>query len=176
MTSTPMGSAGPTGPSSAPPGGGPAAWEQAAGIADRAGLEAGARLGTARQGAAMRMDTLAESARAASERLRGSELDPLSGYIERMAEGMQRLSGGLRERSGDELVHELGRMAREHPAMFLGGGVALGLGLSRFAKAASPQRRVELDAQKSARRKNPDDIVAIQMPSQRPIPRREICP
>lgn len=176
MTSTPMESAGPTRPSSAPPPGGPAAWEQAAGMADRAGLEAGARLGTARQGAATRMDTLAESARAASQRLRGSELDPLSSYIERMADGMQRMSGGLRERSGDELVQELGRLAREHPAVFLGGGVALGLGLSRFAKAASPQRRSTLEAQKATRKKNPDDIVAIQMPSQRPIPRREICP
>ena len=176
MTSTPMDSAGSSRPSSAPPPGGPAAWEQAAGMADRAGLEAGAKLGTARQGAATRMDTLADSARAASERLRGSELDPLSGYIERMADGMQRLSGGLRERSGDELVHELGRLAREHPAMFLSGGVALGMGLSRFAKAASPQRRSSLDAQKSARKKSPDDIVAIHMPAQRPLPRREIGP
>ena len=174
MTSTPMESAGTSRPQ--PPPGGGSTWENAAGMADRAGLQAGEKLGTARQGAATRIDTLADSARAASERLRGSELDPLSNYVDRMADSMKRLSGGLRERSGDELVQELGRLARENPGLFVSGGVALGFGLTRFAKAHAPQRRSELEAAHSRHKKNPEDIVAIEMPGQRPIPRREICP
>lgn len=181
MTSTPMEHSGmehagtPRTPSAAP-NGGPAGWEQAAEMADRAGLEAGAKLGTARQGAATRMDTLAESARAASERLRGSELGPLSDYVDRMADGMQRFSGGLRERSGDELLQDVGRMARENPGLFVSSGIAIGFGLSRFAKAASPDRRSTQEMQDAGKAKNADDIVAVQMPSQRPIQRREICP
>ena len=176
MSSTPMESAGTPRPQP-PPGGGSDGWENAASMADRAGLQAGEKLGTARQGAATRIDTLAESALAASERLRGSELGPLSNYVDRMADSMKRLSGGLRERSGDELVQELGRIARENPGLFVGGGVALGFGLTRFAKAHAPERRSQLEAEQGGRqKKNPEDIVAIEMPGQRPIPRREICP
>jgi hypothetical protein len=143
MTSaTPDHGAGSPGASQAPPsGGGAQGWDRAQDMAGRAGTEAGAKLGEARTRAAQGVDTLAESALAAAEKLRGSELGPLSGYVDQLAESMRRLSGGLRERSGDELVQEIGRLARENPGLFVTGGVALGFGLTRFAKAASPSRR-----------------------------------
>src|SRR5690606_34687008 len=49
------------------------------------------------------------------------------------------LSGYLQTRSLDEIVAEARRMARENPALFIAGGVAAGLLLSRFFKASSGQ-------------------------------------
>lgn len=47
------------------------------------------------------------------------------------------LAGYLQTRSLDEITGEMRRMARENPALFIAGGVAAGLLLSRFFKASS---------------------------------------
>ena len=152
MTSaTPDYGAGSPGASQAPPsGGGAQGWDRAHAMAGRAGMAAGAGLGEARTRTAQGVDTLADSALAAAEKLRGSELGPLSGYVDQLAESMRRLSGSLRDRSGDELMQEMGRLARENPGLFVTGGVALGFGLTRFAKAASPSRRASSSTSTSA--------------------------
>lgn len=99
--------------------------------------QAGAKLGEVRSDAASKVDTLADSAHAAADRLQGTDLQQLSRYVESLAESMNRLSGNLREKPADALLQDVSRLARENPALFITGGVAVGFGLSRFAKASN---------------------------------------
>jgi hypothetical protein len=73
---------------------------------------------TAASFSAQGQESLAQAARALSQRLSG-----LSGYLE--------------HRSIDDLTREARELARRNPALFIAGGVALGLTLSRFFKASS---------------------------------------
>jgi len=55
-----------------------------------------------------------------------------------------RLSGlatQLETRSLDELTRDARELARRNPGLFVAGGVAIGLALSRFFKASAPSRR-----------------------------------
>jgi len=151
-------------------------WNRATEVADRAGAEAGAKLGAMRSTAAQKLETLSWGAEGAAERLRMTDLGMLSTYVDQLSESMKRLSGSLRDKSGDELVHEVGRLARENPGLFVSSGMALGFGLTRFAKAASPERRSQQPAKQSRGKRQPTDIVAMEMPGMRPVERREICP
>ena len=67
----------------------------------------------------------------------GEGLGQLSGHINDLAGGMARLSQGLREKSADELMRDVNRIARDNPAMFIAGGVALGFTLTRLLRASS---------------------------------------
>lgn len=94
----------------------------------------------ARQGAAGRVEGIAESIDAAAAHLGEEDMARLSGYVHDMARSLTGFAQDLRERNGDELLHDLGAMARRNPALFVGGSVALGFGLSRFARAGKAQR------------------------------------
>lgn len=108
-------------------------------LANQVKAEADSKLGELRSEAAGKVSTLADSAKAAARELEGSDLGQLSGYVMRMADSMTRLSGSLREKSGDDLLREVSRLARENPALFIGGGIAIGFGLSRLAKASASE-------------------------------------
>lgn len=55
----------------------------------------------------------------------------LAGQLSQLAEQLER-------RSLDDLSQEAMRLARRNPGLFLAGGVALGIALSRFFKASTP--------------------------------------
>lgn len=97
-----------------------------------------ARMQQARETGAASLDRLADSAEAAAARLREDDVAHLSEYLGRLASGMHRFSGDLREKSGDEILRDIGRLARENPALFVTGSVAIGFGLGRFARASRP--------------------------------------
>jgi hypothetical protein len=44
----------------------------------------------------------------------------------------------MRGKSAEEMLQQAGRLARENPALFVTGSVAVGFGLSRFLRASSP--------------------------------------
>jgi hypothetical protein len=59
-----------------------------------------------------------------------------------------RLSGlahSLERRSLDELARDARQLAQRNPGLFVAGGVALGIALSRFFKASAPQRPSSAD-------------------------------
>lgn len=93
--------------------------------------------------AAENLDKLAEGARAAASALHDDDVGHLSEYVSDMAIRMDRLSTSLRTRSGDEILHDVGRMARENPALFVTGSVALGFGLARFARSSQAKASPE---------------------------------
>jgi hypothetical protein len=73
-------------------------------------------------------------------RLVGSELvsnPAIVGHAGQLARSVVRagrqLSGG---RNAGDLVHDVRRAARRHPALFVVGGIALGIALARLAKLA----------------------------------------
>lgn len=105
-------------------------------LAEDAKTRTRAELDRARDTAARKAETLAESARAAADALGRDDIGHLSQYVSNMADGMTRFADGLRHKSGDEIARDIGRMARENPALFIAGGVAIGFGLSRFARAS----------------------------------------
>ena len=91
-----------------------------------------------RGAAADTVDRFAQGVKAAASELdEGEGLGQLSGHINDLAGGMARLSQGLREKSADELMRDVNRIARDNPAMFIAGGVALGFTLTRLLRASS---------------------------------------
>ena len=93
-------------------------------------------------------DTLQDveaAAEAEAEALEDLGWDNLSGYVREMADGIGGLSENLRNKSVDELVHSAAQLARNNTALFMVGAVAIGFGLSRFAKAAPRTRAADSD-------------------------------
>jgi len=90
-----------------------------------------------RDTAAEQIETLAQSAQSAAEQLQGSDTLGLSHYVTDIAQNMTSLASNLRGKSVDELLQQAGKLARDNPALFITGSVALGFGLSRFLRASS---------------------------------------
>jgi len=91
-----------------------------------------------RDTAAEQIQTLAQSAKSAAEQLQSSDTLGLSHYVTDMAQCMTNLADNLRGKNADELLQQAGKLARDNPALFLTGSIAIGFGLSRFLKASSP--------------------------------------
>lgn len=115
-------------------------------LGEQAKAEGKARIADARRTAADKVETLADSADAAAAQLRRDDIGHLSEYVADLADSMTRFSSNLREKSGDEMLREVSRLAQEKPALFLTGSVAIGFGLARFARS-SEQRRLQADTQ-----------------------------
>jgi len=102
-----------------------------------------AHLDSYRGTAADELEKVAQRAKAAAAELEDQDRAGLSRYVSDMAQGMVRFADDLRGRNVDELVGDLNRMARNNPGLFIAGSIALGFGLTRFAKASG--RRAEQD-------------------------------
>lgn len=66
----------------------------------------------------------------------------LSGRLSALAEQLE-------SRSLDDLMGQARRLARDNPALFVGGSVAIGFALSRFFRASAPAAREPLQAGRS---------------------------
>jgi len=88
-----------------------------------------------KQRGADRVGGLARVVHGAAQELE-PELPQAAAYIHDAASGLERASTSLRERSVEELIGELGRLAREQPAVLFGGAVLAGIALSRFLKSS----------------------------------------
>ncbi|MGN2254885.1 hypothetical protein ACFWZ4_16045 [Frateuria sp. GZRe12] len=87
--------------------------------------------------AADKVDTLADSVKAAAAEMRDDDVAHLSQHVSDMASGLGRMADGLREKSADEILHDVRRIARENPTLFVAGSIAIGFGLTRFARASA---------------------------------------
>lgn len=96
-----------------------------------------------RETAADELEAVAQSAKAAAEAMEGQDRLGLSTYVSSMAQSMVKLSDDLRGKSVDQLFQDVNRLARDNPGLFIAGSVALGFGLTRFARASS--RRTDHD-------------------------------
>ena len=90
-----------------------------------------------RDTAAQQIETLAQSAQSAAEHLQEDDTFGISHYVTDIAQNMTTLADNLRGKSVDELLQQAGKLARDNPALFITGSVALGFGLSRFLRASN---------------------------------------
>ncbi|MFD1691409.1 hypothetical protein ACFSHR_07295 [Azotobacter chroococcum] len=74
--------------------------------------------------------------RAAACELEEQDEPTLSTYVLDAADHLFKFADQLRGKSAEQLFHEADRLARDNPALFLAGSVAVGFGLTRFARAS----------------------------------------
>jgi hypothetical protein len=115
-------------------------------LANQAKREGAVKADAFRNTTSHKVNAIAEGARAAAGAMKQEDVAHMSQYLEQFAGGLQRLSGTIRDKSGEELLQELNRLARENPTMFMTACVAAGFGLGRFAKATRPEDRAAKSA------------------------------
>ena len=87
--------------------------------------------------AAEQLDSLVEGAQSAATALEGKDSLGLSQYLAQLASGLGSFADQVRDKSAEELLHKGAQLARDNPAVFLAGSVAIGFGLSRFLRASA---------------------------------------
>ncbi|MEH3022067.1 MAG: hypothetical protein PGN19_04915 [Pseudomonas oryzihabitans] len=113
-----------------------------------------------RDTAADQLEAIAHSAQTAAEDLGDHDSLGLAHYVSDMAQSLTGLADDLRGKSAEQLLHQAGTLARENPALFLTGSIAIGFGLSRFLKASS-----QPDTGSGARVGNADAVPSLTTPS-----------
>ncbi|MEJ5056630.1 MULTISPECIES: hypothetical protein [unclassified Pseudomonas] len=99
--------------------------------------QADAQFGQYRDTAADQIEALAKGAKSVVSELESSDTLGMSDYLSDIAESMSSLAGNLRGKSAEQLLHDGADLARNNPALFIAGSIALGFGLSRFLKAGT---------------------------------------
>lgn len=134
-------------------------------VGDEVKQQGKAQLDSYRGTAADELEKVARSAQAAADELQQQD-NGLSTYVSEMAQGMVELADNLRGKSVDELVGEVNRLARNNPALFIAGSIAVGFGLTRFARASGQRAQAH----------EPRSTTAIRTPCGRIRPRRSDAP
>ncbi|MGE0800582.1 MAG: hypothetical protein AB7G13_33725 [Lautropia sp.] len=112
--------------------------QTAADLADAAVSSGKGRVDQELRGSAGTIDDVREVVGQAAANLRDRQMDGIAGYTEHLAASLGSLSNRLRTSSVDQLAADARRFARDHPAWFITGSVAVGFALTRLLKAAGP--------------------------------------
>jgi hypothetical protein len=101
---------------------------------------AAVQLSTQKSSAKSGLGTVAQAVRQKTERLREQKYEAIAGYVEQAADEIDKLSERLR---GDltELLSDVQRLARQKPAVFIGGAFALGVMSARFLKSTRERQQ-----------------------------------
>jgi|GEM_PF-475483 len=86
--------------------------------------------------AADQLDSLVEGAQSAASALEGKDTLGLSQYLGQLAGSLGSFADQVRDQSAEQLLQKGAQLARDNPAVFLAGSVAIGFGLSRFLRAS----------------------------------------
>lgn len=82
-------------------------------------------------------DALSDAIDAAASNLDDHDREGLARYARELSSNLASAAGQLEGRSVDELARDAKRLARNSPALFMLGSIAVGFGLSRFFKASA---------------------------------------
>lgn len=113
--------------------------EQAGELATRGGEQVKTQLSNQKHEAAQRLTPIQTALRETAQQLRKQGQGPVAGYADKASDGVERVSGYLRETDVDEMVNEVRTFGRGRPALFLGGALALGFLGARFLKSSSQE-------------------------------------
>lgn len=102
-------------------------------------LEAGA------EQAAGSVDAVAEAVGSAASRLGEMDHEGLADYANRLASWLDDMAGKLRHRNVDEITSDVRGVAERNPTLFFLGSVAVGLAVSRFARASGSHETQRYD-------------------------------
>ncbi|MFK0310095.1 hypothetical protein ACIQUF_02530 [Pseudomonas sp. NPDC090233] len=90
-----------------------------------------------RDSAADQLDSLKESARSAASALEDNDSLGLSHYLTQAASCIGEFAEQVRHESAESLLQRGAQLARDNPALFLAGSVAVGFAVSRFMRASA---------------------------------------
>jgi galactokinase/mevalonate kinase-like predicted kinase len=121
---------------------------QQGGIVDKVKERATTQLSSQKVRATDELDNIAKAVRQTTQQLRADNHSGVAEYIDKAAEQLERFSHRLRDKDINEILEDARQLARRRPAMFIGGGFALGLLAARFIK--SSQRNGGRDEQRYA--------------------------
>ncbi|MDO8862450.1 hypothetical protein Q6D67_12135 [Haliea sp. E1-2-M8] len=82
-------------------------------------------------------DALSDAIDAAASNLDDHDREGLARYARELSSNLANAAGQLEDRSVDDLAKDAKRLARDNPALFMLGSIAVGFGLSRFFKASA---------------------------------------
>ena len=85
--------------------------------------------------AADNVESVGSALNSFADSLREGDQETLANYATRIADTVNDVATGLRERSIDTMISDVNRLARRNPGAFLIGSVAAGFVLSRFLRA-----------------------------------------
>jgi hypothetical protein len=103
-------------------------------------------------------DTLSDAIDAAAASFDEHDRQGLARYTREMSSRLSEAAHHLEGRSIDQLADDAKRLARENPALFMLGSIAVGFGLSRFFKASEKhQHRHQSDYEQNDYRQNYGD-------------------
>lgn len=105
--------------------------------------QAESKLDQGRQATAETADRTSRALDETASRLSAEGQESLAQAASALSHRLSNLAGYLENHSLDELTHEARRIARDNPALFIAGGVAVGLALSRFFKASTARAHEE---------------------------------
>lgn len=98
-------------------------------------------------------DNLSDAIDAAASSLDDHDREGLARYARQLSSNLANAAGQLEGRTVDELANDAKRLARNNPALFMLGSVAVGFGLSRFFKASAKHDHHD-DAQRADANQN----------------------
>ena len=84
--------------------------------------------------------TTAQALRDTSGRLREDGNEPVARGLERVADGVERAGGWLRDSDGDSILRDVEDFGRRNSLAVVAGGMAIGFAASRLLKASSRRR------------------------------------
>lgn len=90
-------------------------------------------------------DALSDAIDAAASNLDDHDREGLARYARELSSNLASAAQQLEGRSVDELASDAKRLARDNPALFMLGSIAVGFGLSRFFKASADRDHQEND-------------------------------
>ena len=105
-------------------------------IVGRVREQATSQLNTQKNKATDGLGTVAHAVRETTNRLREDNHQTVARYAEQAADQIERFSERLKNKDVGELVNDAQRLARQKPALFVGGAFALGLLGARFMKSS----------------------------------------
>lgn len=90
-------------------------------------------------------DSLSDAIDAAASNLDDHDREGLARYAREVSSKLANAAEQLEGRSVDELASDAKRLARNNPALFMLGSIAIGFGLSRFFKASAERDHHDSD-------------------------------
>jgi hypothetical protein len=105
-------------------------------LMDSVRQKATAQLDTQKDRATDSISVIAAAVRGTTDQLRSEHHEGLAGYIDNVADQLERFSTSLRDKDLGELLTDARQLARRQPALVIGGGFLIGLAAARFLKSS----------------------------------------
>jgi hypothetical protein len=106
-------------------------------VAERLKEEGKQKLERGKTSAADQVEQVASALKSASNEF--DTQSPLGTYANQLAESVSRFGDRLRDGSIEDLANDMQLAARRNPALFVAGGLALGIVLARLVKASATE-------------------------------------